>query len=138
MTQTFTELLTSPAGIACLVIALILGFPLLKIIIWKLFSFDTKVDQILFQKKSSEVRTGKLVETLAPIMESFPVDISKPGTSTVFLGQPVDYIHFDPEEGITFIEVKSGGAKLKSNQKRIMEQIEAGNIFWASVNIKGE
>lgn len=114
----------------------ILCLLLLKPLLWWLFSFDAKVSTLLHQKKSSEVRVGQIAETLAPITDGFPVDIRKPGTSTVFIGQPVDYIHFDPEEGITFIEVKSGGAKLSVNQKKIRALVDEGRVSWADFRLK--
>lgn len=94
--------------------------------------------KLLTQKKSSEVRTGKVAEVMAPFLDSFPVDVKKAGTSTVFLGQPIDYIHFDPEAGITFIEIKSGNADLTIDQKKIKKTIEAGKVFWKQVQINGD
>jgi predicted Holliday junction resolvase-like endonuclease len=138
MNNGVTEFLVSPTGIICLILFLIVCLPLIKILIWKLFSFDSKVQDILFQKKSSEVRTGKVIETVAPFLDHFPVDVRKEGTSTVFIGQPIDYIHFDPDEGITFIEVKSANARLNSIQKRIIDHIEKGNVFWADMKVSGE
>jgi predicted Holliday junction resolvase-like endonuclease len=85
-----------------------------------------------FRRKSSEVRTGHLVEALAPLLEDFPVDPTRPGTATVFLGQPVDYLHFDPEHGVTFIEVKSGDSRLSERQRRMRELVEAGAVHWAT------
>ncbi|MCO6430709.1 MAG: hypothetical protein J5J00_07590 [Deltaproteobacteria bacterium] len=109
---------------------------LLKLLIWKLFSFDSKLARILEQKKSSEVRLGKISETLAPLLASFPVDIRKPGTSTVYLGQPVDFVHFDPDTGITFIEVKSGDSKLNVTQRKIRELVSSGRIEWKECKVK--
>lgn len=91
----------------------------------------------LSHRKSSEVRTGKIAEMLAPLSDSFPVNVKKPGTSTVFIGQPIDYIHFDPEEGVTFIEIKSGGSELTSLQQKIRSAVERGKIHWETVRIKG-
>ena len=105
-------------------------------ILWFFFSFDKDIEKILYQKKSSEVRLGKVVESIAPLLDDFPVDIYKPGTSTQFLGQPIDFIHFDPEEGITFIEVKSGNAKLSDTQKKIKKAVEERRIKWESYRIK--
>ena len=106
--------------------------------VWWLFSFDQKVQDILHQKKSSEVRVGQLIETVAPFLEDFPVDVQKEGTSTIFIGQPVDFIHFDPDEGVTFIEVKSGNSKLSDSQKQIKALVEAQEVFWEEFRIKGD
>ncbi len=110
-------------------------FPLLRWAIWKLFGFDRRVATILSQKKSSEVRLGKISESLAPILDDFPIDPKKAGTSTVFLGQPVDFIHFDPERGIVLIEVKSGNSKLSPTQKRIKELVKAQQIEWLEFRV---
>lgn len=91
---------------------------------------------MLSQKKSAEVRLGKISETLAPFLDSFPVDIEKPGTSTVFLGQPIDFVHFDPDDGVTFIEVKSGNAVLSGSQKKIKSLIERGKVNWREIKIR--
>jgi len=121
-------------GIGAVLLLLIL--PLIKWLAWKLFSFDQEVNKLLSQKKSSEVRLGKISETLAPVLEGFPVDPEKPGTSTLFLGQPIDFVHIDPDQGITFIEVKSGNSKLSANQKKIKALIEDGKVKWAEFQVK--
>lgn len=136
--QQLTELLHSPAAILLACLIALVCLPLIKLLIWKIFSFDQKVQDILSQKKSSEVRTGKVLESLAPFLDNFPVDVQKEGTSTVFIGQPVDYIHFDPDEGITFIEVKSGNARLSASQKQLKELIESGQVFWEEIKVKGD
>ncbi len=81
------------------------------------------------------VRRGFAGEALAPLLESFPVDVDKEGTATLFLGQPVDYVHFDPNEGVTFIEVKSGTSGLSQRQRLVRQRIEAGQVRWVTVNI---
>lgn len=104
---------------------------------WRLFSFDRRIRDLRAQQKSSEVRLGLLTETLAPLAEAFPVDVGREGTSTVFLGQPVDYLHFDPEEGVTFIEVKSGDSRLSPKQAALRRRIEQGDVFWETLRIDG-
>ena len=121
--------------IAGLVFLGILLFPLIRWLIWRMFGFEQRVAGILSQKKSSEVRLGKISESLAPVLQGFPVDPKKPGTSTIFLGQPVDFIHFDPERGIVLVEVKSGNSKLSANQKRIKELVKEGQIEWLEFRV---
>lgn len=108
---------------------------LIKTLVWKVFSMDKRVQKVLSERKSSEVRLGNISETIAPLLYDFPVDIEKAGTSTVFLGKPVDYIHFDPDEGITFIEVKSGGAKLSKVQREMRQAIEEGRVYWEEYRV---
>jgi predicted Holliday junction resolvase-like endonuclease len=87
--------------------------------------------KVVSQKKSSEVRLGFIAETLAPFLDQFEFEPEE----CTFLGKPVDYISFG-EQQITFIEIKSGNAKLNSNQKRIKKQVEDKKVFWKEVRIK--
>jgi predicted Holliday junction resolvase-like endonuclease len=87
--------------------------------------------KITSQKKSSEVRLGLVAETLAPFLDQFNFEPEE----CSFLGKPIDYISFGEEE-ITFIEIKSGNAKLNQNQKRIKKQVEDKKIKWKEVRIK--
>ncbi len=87
------------------------------------------------QLHGARVRGGHVAESLAPLAEDFPVDVDKPDTSTVFLGQPIDYIHFDPEEGITFIEVKSGRSGLSTRQRKLRDLVESGQVTWQTHRI---
>ena len=82
------------------------------------------------QLHGARVRGGHLAESLAPLAEDFPVDVDKPDTSTVFLGQPIDYVHFDPDEGITFIEVKTGRSGLSARQRKLRDLVEDGRVNW--------
>ena len=85
----------------------------------------------LFSKKrSTEVRTGHIVEKFAPFLSKFPHDPE----SAVFLGQPIDYLVFE-EEGITFSEIKSGNSRLSQKQKSIKDHIINGNVFWEEIRI---
>jgi hypothetical protein len=123
---------------AALIVAGLVILICLKPLLWWLFSFDGRVAEILHRTKSSEVRLGKIAESLAPVLDDFPVDAKKPGTTTVFLGQPIDFIHFDPDTGVTFIEVKSGDAKLTTSQRRLKELIESGHVSWCTYRIDGK
>ena len=127
-------------AVQLLVIFLITGslvplYYILRAILWRMFGMSAAIDAVRFEKKSSEVRLGRIAETLAPLLDDFPVEVGKPGTSTVFMGQPIDFIHFDPDEGITIIEVKSGNAKTTVNQKKLRDHIQAGNVFWAEFRV---
>lgn len=105
-------------------------------IIWFFFAFDKDVAKIINQKKSSEVRVGKVVESIAPFLDGFPVDIHAHGSSTQFLGAPIDFVHFTADGEVIFIEVKSGGAQLSPQQKRIRKNIEEGNVSWIEYRVK--
>lgn len=85
------------------------------------------------QKKSTEVRTGHIVEKFAPFLDQFPHDPS----SATFLGQPIDYIVFD-DDGVTFSEIKSGNAQLSKKQRMIRDHIKEGRVFWEEIRVKDD
>lgn len=87
------------------------------------------------EQHSQRVRGGYVAEALAPLARHFPVEVGKPGTTTVFLGQPIDYLHFDPEEGVSFIEIKSGNAHLSPGQRQLRDRIEEGAVAWHEMRL---
>lgn len=89
--------------------------------------------KLLSQKKSGEVILGQIVETIAPIIDSFPIKYEE-RKDLVFLGMPIDFIHFG-EEGIMFIEIKSGKATLSTKQRQIKKLIEEKKVSFVSVQI---
>jgi predicted Holliday junction resolvase-like endonuclease len=92
-----------------------------------------KSAKILSQKKSSEVRTGRVLEKMAPFLADFEHDPIR----CHFLGQPIDFIAFE-EDGIHFIEVKSGKASLSAAQKRIKQQIKDKKIYFQTYKVRGD
>ena len=88
--------------------------------------------KLLHQKKSSEVKTGLIVEAMAPFMEGFPAD---PKTAH-FLGKPIDFVCFQDQD-IVFVEVKSGGSQLTKTQRKVKELIESGNVRFEVYRMKG-
>lgn len=89
--------------------------------------------KILSQKKSSEVRTGKIAEQIAPFLEDYPLD---PRTAR-FIGDPIDFVHFDPEM-VTFVEVKSGKSQLSKKQRQIRDLIKAGKVEFTIYRVEGK
>lgn len=107
-------------------------------IVWLLFRFDDDVAKIIHQRKSSEVRVGKVVESMAPLLDDFPVDVQAQDSTTQFLGQPIDFVHFTPEGEVIFIEVKSGNSSLSASQKRIKKAIQDGKVSFIEYRVKGK
>ncbi len=101
----------------------------------KVFSLDKMGEKILAEKKTAEARIGSIVEAISPLLDQFPVDIRKEGTSLAYIGRPVDFVHFDPDAGITFIEVKSGNSKLSPEQKKLRALIREGKVSWAQLRV---
>lgn len=87
------------------------------------------------QKKSSEVRTGLIAEQSLAFLQELPYDFN----CMRFIGAPVDYFYFDisnPDSpSLTFIEVKSGGAKESKTQRLIRKAVLCGNVSYELVRI---
>jgi len=96
----------------------------------KLTESEKNFNTMLSQKKSSEVRVGKIGENMAPFLKDWPYDPNK----FRFLGNPVDGIQFTDDE-IIFVEIKTGKSKLSKNQKAIKEIVKSGNIRFATFRV---
>ena len=82
------------------------------------------------QKKSSEVRLGKIGENLAPFTEGWPWD----SNNFRFIGSPIDGIQFTDEE-IIFVEIKTGKARLSKYQTLCKKLVSEGKVSFASFRI---
>ncbi len=89
--------------------------------------------KLFSQKKSSEVRTGKITEQIAPFLEDYPLN---PKTAR-FIGDPIDFVHFD-EDGVTFVEVKSGKSQLSKKQRMIRDLIKEGKVEFTIYRVEGK
>ena len=75
---------------------------------------------------TNSVNMGFILERLAPVLEHFPFD--KNDCRSLF--DPIDYVIFEglqktgKVQKIFFVDIKSGKAKLKANQKAIKQMIE--------------
>jgi len=85
--------------------------------------YKQKLTKEKSRNKSVEVRTGQIMEVMAPFLELFKYDPKKAN----FLGNPIDYIIFNDDE-IVFVEIKSGKSKLSKKQNNIKKVIENGNV----------
>ena len=94
---------------------------------------EAQYDKLLSQKKSSEVRTGKITEQIAPFLSDYPRD---PRTAR-FLGDPIDFVHFD-EDKVTFVEVKSGKSQLSKKQRGIRDMIKDGKVEFLIYRVEGD
>jgi len=89
--------------------------------------------KLLSQKKSSEVRTGKIAEQISPFLADYPL----PPSTARFIGDPIDFVHFD-EDKVTFVEVKSGKSQLSTKQRRIRDMIKDGKVDFVIYRVKGD
>jgi len=87
------------------------------------FELTTKLAKEVHRNKSVEVRTGQIMEKMAPFMEVFNHD----PRNAQFLGNPIDYVIFNEDE-IVFMEVKSGKARATKKQNNIKKLVEEGKV----------
>jgi len=86
--------------------------------------------------KSRAVLGGHFSEQLAPFLPNFPF---KPN-ECLFMGKPIDLIVFQGMDEkninkITFVEVKSGKARLSPQEKNLKEAIEKKRVNWVEYRI---
>ena len=87
-------------------------------------------NKLLHQKKSSEVRLGKIGENLAPFTEHWPWDAN----DFRFLGSPIDGIQFT-EDCIYIVEIKTGKSRLSILQKRCKQLVKEGKVKFVTFRI---
>lgn len=87
---------------------------------------------LVSQKKSSETRLGQISEQLIPILDACHHDPK----NMHFLGNPIDYLVFDFDQGmITFLEIKSGNSKASKRQKVIKNLIKTGRVRYEELRL---
>lgn len=84
----------------------------------------------LGHRKSSEVRLGRISESLAPFLDGWPWDPN----SFRFLGNPIDGIQFNEDE-LIFVEIKTGKSRLSASQKWIKDLVTRGKVSFATFRI---
>ena len=75
-------------------------------------------------------RTGRLNELLATI------ELTHYDRLFYFGGSPIDFVGIKYEEGIDFIEVKTGKARLSEDEKKLRELIEAGRVNYVPLSVE--
>ena len=79
--------------------------------------------------RSLSQRTGKLNELLATF------ELTK-YDRLFYLGEPVDFIGVKYDEGIDFIEVKTGRARLTEDEKRLKDLIELKMVNYVPLSVQ--
>ncbi len=74
-------------------------------------------------------RTGKLNELLATF------ELTK-YDRLFYLGEPVDFVGVKYDEGIDFIEVKTGRASLSEDEKRLKDLIELKMVNYVQLSVQ--
>ena len=96
-----------------------------------LMAYKFKYSKILSQKKSSEVRLGQIAEHLSPFLTQFNHDPKQ----ARFLGNPLDFVVFE-DDGIYFVEVKTGASRLSTGQNKYKKLIEEGKVYFEEIKIQ--
>lgn len=87
------------------------------------------------RRTAEAVRIGKVVEKIGPSLPGFPLH----PRDCRALFEPIDYVAFKglSERGaidaVVFIDVKSGGAVLQSNQRQIKRAVERGDVQFTTM-----
>jgi predicted Holliday junction resolvase-like endonuclease len=89
--------------------------------------------------RSRSVLGGMFSENLAPYLPDFPF---KPNECS-FIGKPIDFLVFKGSDEkqideVVFVEVKSGKAKLNSQEKNLKDTIENKRVRWEEYRIPEE
>lgn len=90
-----------------------------------------KYANLIYQKKSSEVRVGLIGEQIAPFLDAWPFDTK----NFKFLGAPIDGISFENDE-VVIVEIKTGKAKLSPKQRQIKKQVKEGKVKFMEFRIE--
>jgi predicted Holliday junction resolvase-like endonuclease len=85
-------------------------------------------------KTAKAVGIGKNIEKILPTLKDFNYEIP----DCRFLGDPLDLLIFkgltkNKIDTITFMEVKTGGARLNKNQKMVKDAIEDERVRWRTM-----
>ena len=74
-------------------------------------------------------RTGKLNELMATF-EMTHYD------RLFYLGEPIDFVGIKYDEGVDFIEVKTGRFRLTEDEKKLRDLIETGQVTYVPLTVK--
>ena len=78
---------------------------------------------------STSKRSGKLNELLAAL-EMTKYD------RLFYLGSPIDFVGVKYDEGVDFIEVKSGKSRFSEDEKKLRELIEAKRVNYVPLKVE--
>jgi|TARA_B100000809_G_scaffold255191_1_gene293383 predicted Holliday junction resolvase-like endonuclease len=82
------------------------------------------------EKKAIEVGFGKIIEKIIHLHKDFNIPLE----DCRFLAEPLDVIVFNGSsqnnvDHITFMEIKTGAARLNKHQRMIRDAIKDGNVL---------
>jgi predicted Holliday junction resolvase-like endonuclease len=98
------------------------------VLLEKAAAITDRLKEAISRNKSVEVRTGFIMEKIAPFTEAF----GENPKNVKHLGDPIDYVCFE-DDYICFVEVKTGKSRLSSKQNKIKKLIEEGKVNFKTV-----
>lgn len=86
------------------------------------------------EKKAIEVGIGKIIEKVLPAYTNFKMPLA----DCRFLAEPIDMIVFEGASDlkinhITFMDIKTGNAKLNTHQRQIRDAVKDKQVKWESI-----
>jgi len=89
-----------------------------------------RVEELEFKLRSKSIMHGNAMEKFAPFLKEWEYDKNK----THFIGQPIDYVVFQ-NDGIFFVEIKSGSAHLNENELIVKQNILNKKVYYKELRI---
>jgi len=90
---------------------------------------DLPSDLLQSITRSLGKRTGKLNELMATF------ELTK-YDRLFYLGEPIDFVGIKYDEGVDFIEVKTGRFRLTEDERKLRELIEAGRVNYVPLMVE--
>ena len=90
---------------------------------------DLPSDLLQSITRSLGKRTGKLNELMATF------ELTK-YDRLFYLGDPIDFVGIKYDEGVDFIEVKTGRFRLTEDERKLRELIEAGRVSYVPLMVE--
>jgi len=90
---------------------------------------DLPSDLLQSITRSLGKRTGKLNELMATF------ELTK-YDRLFYLGDPIDFVGIKYDEGVDFIEVKTGRFRLTEDERKLRELIEAGQVNYVPLTVE--
>jgi predicted Holliday junction resolvase-like endonuclease len=84
--------------------------------------------RLRFLLRSSSVKHGMTMEQMLPFAKGYPYD----PRGFRFIGDPVDGVQFN-DDGVVFVEFKTGKARLSERQKKIEDNIAKGRVKFRKI-----
>lgn len=99
----------------------------------RIYDLEIENQKVLSQRKSSEVRLGKMAEQFAPMIKGYPYDPNR----FRFLGDPIDGIQYT-DDAVIIIEFKTGKARLTKSQQHVKKLVSEGKVRFETFRINEE